>query len=176
MIQSDPEKVSLEPFHRSHAVALFAALQDPALYAFIDDSPPTDLVAYTARCARLENTYAPNGHDRWLNWAVRLDDTIVGYVQATVYPTENAPTCAAEIAYALHSASLGRGIATRATQQMIEILERDLCVATIWVTIRNTNLRSIALAQRLGFSIVASAIYPYSNFAEDDVVLRKALP
>ena len=34
----------------------------------------------------------------------------------------------------------------------------------------------LALAQRLGFSIVASAIYPYSNFVEDDVVLRKALP
>jgi RimJ/RimL family protein N-acetyltransferase len=92
---------------------------------------------------------------------------MAGYVQATVYTNDHA----AEVAFVLSSSFHGRGIAARATQLMLDCMERELGVTRFWVTIRNTNVRSLALAARLGFLVVPAASYPYDNFEADDVVL-----
>jgi [ribosomal protein S5]-alanine N-acetyltransferase len=161
--------VTLEPFNRSVARELFAALQDPPIYEHIDDAPPDDFVQYETRCALLENTYAPNGVDRWLNWAVRVDGAVAGYVQATVYAADRA----AEIAFVFNSAFWGRGITAQATGRMLDVLAREHDVTTLWVTIQTSNQRSLALANRLGFGAVDAATYPYDNFSAGDCVMRR---
>jgi RimJ/RimL family protein N-acetyltransferase len=158
--------VTLEIFNRGIARELFDALQAPAIYAHIDDEPPSDFERYALRCERLENTISTDGKDRWFNWAVRADARIVGYVQATVYPYDHA----AELAYVLNPAAVGRGIAFNATKQMMALVERECDVREYWMTILHTNARSIALAHRLGFVRKEIADYPYQNFGEGDLV------
>jgi [ribosomal protein S5]-alanine N-acetyltransferase len=163
--------ITLHPFHAALADALFDALQDPALYDYIDDAPPIDREGYRARCKRLEHTYSPDGTERWLNWAVKADNEIVGYVQATVYAATNTGTRDAEFAYAIHSSQWGQGVAHEACTQMLSLLQSELGVTRLWLTILNTNTRSLRLAQRLGLREASSAQYPYTNFEEGDIVM-----
>jgi [ribosomal protein S5]-alanine N-acetyltransferase len=163
--------VTLHPFNASLADALFDALQDPALYDYIEDTPPTDREAYRTRCTRLEHTFSPDGTQRWLNWAVKADDAVVGYVQATVYQEAKPGERDAEIAYAIHSGVRGQGVAFAASTQMIATLRDELQVTRLWVTILETNTRSIRLAQRLGLREVPATQYPYTNFSDGDVVM-----
>jgi [ribosomal protein S5]-alanine N-acetyltransferase len=163
--------ITLHPFNATLADALFDALQDPALYDYIDDAPPIDREGYRARCKRLEHTYSPDGTERWLNWAVEADGEIVGYVQATIYAATHTGTRDAEFAYAIHSSHWGQGVAFTACTQMLALLGGELGVTRLWLTILNTNARSIRLAERLGLREVPSAQYPYTNFEEGDVVM-----
>ncbi len=163
--------VTLAPIDRTHARALFDALQDLSIYAFIDDAPPNDLAAYEKRCKEREDTHAPNGRDRWLNWVAFVGTRVAGHVQATVYPaTVDAPV-SAEFAYLFNNAFVGQGIAFEATSQMLRALKDEFGVSRVWVTVRKTNARSIALAERLGLRRVSPTQYPYDNFAADDIVL-----
>lgn len=161
----------LLPFKESLADALFASLQDPALYEYIDDSAPTDVVAYRTRCKKLEHTYSPDGKERWLNWAVEFEGQIVGYVQATVYDFATDQSRAAEFAFAIHSSVWGKSVAFEACTQMLVMLRAQFHISELWLTILKTNSRSIRLAQRLGLNEVASSRYPYTNYAEGDVVM-----
>jgi [ribosomal protein S5]-alanine N-acetyltransferase len=164
-------KLKLLAYNEALAEALFATLQDPALYEYISDSPPSDFEAHRARCKRLEHTYSPDGTQRWLNWAIALEGNVVGYVQATVYDFATDRSRAAEFAYSVHSSEWGKGVAFEACTQMLEILRTEHQVTTLWLTILKNNARSIRLAQRLGLREVSAAQYPYTNYAEGDVVM-----
>jgi [ribosomal protein S5]-alanine N-acetyltransferase len=168
--------ITLLPYTAALADALFDAQQDPALFEYIDDAPPTDREAYRARCKRLEHTYSPDGTQRWLNWAVDVNGEIVGYVQATVYAATEVGTRDAEFAYSIHSRLWGQGVALAACNQMIALLRNELGVTRLWLTILNTNARSIRLAQRLGLREVPASQYPYTNFSEGDVVMMGNAP
>nr|BFE88313.1 hypothetical protein GCM10020093_109140 [Planobispora longispora] len=76
-------RLTLEPLRVEHAEEMAAALADPALHTFIGGSPAT--------AAQLRDRYTrmlagpPSGSaEAWLNWAIRLEGSLVGYVQATV--------------------------------------------------------------------------------------------
>ncbi len=168
-------QVKLLPFSESLAQALFATLQDPALYEYIEDSPPTDFEAYRTRCKKLEHTYSPDGKERWLNWAVEFEARIVGYVQATVYETTESGARGAEFAYALHSSVWGKSVAFDSSIALLKILCEEFSVSDVWLTILHTNARSIQLAKRLGLTERPAADYPYTNFEAGDVVLHKQL-
>jgi [ribosomal protein S5]-alanine N-acetyltransferase len=171
MKASDSE-IRIEPLNRTHADALFDLLQEPALYAHIDDVPPPDRERYRERCTRLENTLAPNGHDRWCNWVVWVGDQMAGYVQCTAYPATSEFSASAEIAYMLSIAFQGKGVALRATQHMLSAVQDAFGVQEFWVTIYHTNAASVRLAQRLGFTEVPASAYRFDNYEPGDVVMR----
>jgi [ribosomal protein S5]-alanine N-acetyltransferase len=164
-------RLKLLAYNEALAEALFATLQDPALYEYISDTPPTDFEAHRARCKRLEHTYSPDGTQRWLNWAIELDGRVVGYVQATVYDFAADRSRAAEFAYSVRSSEWGKGVAFEACKQMLMLLHDEHQVSHLWLTIQKENARSIRLAERLGLTEVSPAKYPYTNYAEGDVVM-----
>ena len=130
---------------------LFAVLQDPAIYAFLDESAPASLLALEARYARMAARKSPDGTQRWLNWAIsEREGPPCGYVQATVLQDGRA-----WVAYVLAPDRWGRGLATRATRAMIGYLEGTLGVVRCMASVDARNARSIALLRRLAFEAAA---------------------
>ena len=122
-------------------------LQDPAIYAFLDEAAPASLEALEARYARMAARESPDGTQRWLNWVISEEDgPPCGYVQATVLQEGRA-----WIAYVLAPDRWGRGLATRATGAMIDYLEGTLGVVRCMASVDAGNARSIALLERLAF-------------------------
>jgi [ribosomal protein S5]-alanine N-acetyltransferase len=137
----------LEPLTAAHADAMFALLQDPALYRYLDEAPPSDVEHLRARYARLETRESADGREHWLNWVVRLPgEPPLGFVQATVLADRSA-----WVAYLLGSAHHGRGHATRATAAMLAHLGSEYGASRLLANVEAENLASIRLLLRLGF-------------------------
>src|SRR5262245_11090507 len=105
------QRLALEPIEPGHADRLFVGLQDPGLYAFIDDLPPQHVDALRARFEKLAGRKSPDGAQIWLNWALKviLRELYVGYVQATVKQDRTA-----DVAYLLFRDFQGNGYAREA--------------------------------------------------------------
>jgi len=140
-------ELRLEPLRPDHAGPLFDGLADPALYRFIPQEPPADVVALRARFERLAARRSPAGDQAWLNWAVRLPDgSHAGLAEATV-----GSTGAADIAYFVFRRCQGRGIGRRAVGAVVEALAAEPAVTGIGASIDTRNAASIALVEALGF-------------------------
>lgn len=140
--------LTLEPQTVAHAKEMFEVLRDPAIYEYENEAPPS-LEWLRARFARLESRQSEDGHERWLNWVIRLPTSeLVGYVQATVYPDFRAA-----IAYELSSAYWRRGLARQAVEAMISELVERYRVRRLSAVLKHENLRSLRLLERLGFSL-----------------------
>jgi len=135
----------LEPQVAAHAPALFAVLQQPGVYEFLDEEPPVSLEEWTERLAQLESRRSPDGSEHWLNWVIVHCGEVIGFVQATVSGE------AAMIAYVLGSAHRGKGLASATTALMLGELKTGYGVKTASATVHARNDRSIRLLQRLGF-------------------------
>jgi ribosomal-protein-alanine N-acetyltransferase len=139
--------LTLEPQTAAHAQEMFAVLSDPAIYEY-ENEPPPSVEWLRARFTKLESRLSANGEEQWLNWVIRLPTSeLIGYVQATVDPNGRAA-----IAYELSSAYWGRGLARRAVQAMISELVERYQVHHLTAVFKRTNLRSMRLLERLGFS------------------------
>ena len=158
---------TLEPQTAAHAEAMFALLNDAAVYTYLDDAPPLSVLALRERFARLETRASADGSEQWLNWAVRLDGgALAGFVQATV--------CAggrAWLAFVLGRAFWGQGHASRATQAVIDELIHHHGATRLLATADRHNRRSIALLTRLGFAPAPDAWRAELDVAERDVLL-----
>jgi RimJ/RimL family protein N-acetyltransferase len=138
----------LEPRTTAHAEALFGVLCEPGLYEFLDEGPPESVESLRRKLARSESRKSPDGSEHWLNWVVRDDrQQIAGYVQATIFP--NGET---NVAYVIGSTHWGRGLAYRATTEMLRLLRSEFGVTTFLIRTERANQRSIRLAERLGFT------------------------
>jgi ribosomal-protein-alanine N-acetyltransferase len=156
----------------AHAEELFPVLAEAALYEFIDDEPPESVEALRQRLARSESRKSPDGSEHWLNWVVRDESrNIAGYVQATV-----AANLETNVAYAIGSAFWGRGIAGEAVAQMLDMVATNLGVKRFFVVAERGNIRSIRLAERLGFSEVPSEVAAHRGVVATDMLLLKVLP
>jgi RimJ/RimL family protein N-acetyltransferase len=155
----------------AHAEELFPVLAEPALYEFIDDEPPESIDALRQKLARSESRQSPDGSEHWLNWVVR-DTTgrVAGYVQATV-----AANLETNVAYAIGSSFWGLGIATEAVAQMLHIVATELGVKRFIVVAERANIKSIRLAQRLGFVEVPPEAAA-TVMAATDVLMERVLP
>ena len=161
--------VTLEPRTAAHAEALFAVLAEPALYEFIEEDPPVSIEALRQKFARSESRRSPDGSEQWLNWVVRDEALhVAGYVQATV-----AADLQTYIAYLFGSAFWGRGIASAAVAQMLDIVAAEFGVSTFFVVAERSNGRSVRLAERLGFVEVAPEFAAQQRTAPHDVLLQK---
>ncbi len=146
-------RLSLLPLLPEHAPAMARWLLDPAIYAYLDDTPPASAQALAERWARWQTRRSPDGQELWLNWAVRLDDpaaadggALIGHVQATVLSSGQA-----WMAWVFDPAHAGRGHARSAVLAMIDHLVAAHAVHTGMASVEVDNLRSVRLLQRLGF-------------------------
>jgi RimJ/RimL family protein N-acetyltransferase len=148
-------RLRLVPLARAHAPAMFELLRDPALYRHLDESPPVSAQALAERYGRLEARRSPDGRQHWLNWVLLPleGDAPLGYVQATVEPTERR----AWVAYVLGSAHQGKGHAREAVGEMLQHLRSHWDVACCLATVEAANERSIRLLQALGFRAATPA-------------------
>lgn len=140
-------RLKLEPLVVAHAAEMFAVLSDPAIYEF-ENAPPDSEAALAARYARLERRRSPEGHQAWLNWAVRLPGgALAGYVQATVLPDGIAL-----VAYELGSRHWRQGIGSAAVTAVLDELRRVHAVGIFAAVLKTKNHRSLGLLRKLGFA------------------------
>ncbi len=144
--------VALEPLAQGHAVDLFPLYADAEIWIFVNAPPPNTLEALTARHRFLESRSSPDGSERWLNWAVRAEGRIVGFVEATVSIDGRV-----EIAYFIGKGFQGRGFGTDATATMLAFLSQRLTGVDFWATVDARNEPSVRLLMRLGFEVVSNA-------------------
>lgn len=132
-------RLVLLPLRVEHADEMAVALSDPALHTFIGGTPMT---AYELR-ARYERLVA--GPPGWRNWVIRLreDDSLVGYVQATIDERS------AEVAWVIGTPWQGRGLAGEAAKALVGwIAEQE--IDTIVAHIHPDHAASAAVAASAG--------------------------
>ena len=165
-------RVVLEPQVAAHADEMFAVLADPAIYTF-ENAPPASLEWLRERYAKLESRRSPDGSEIWLNWVVRLRSppVLAGYVQATVRRDDQA----AALAYEFASAYWGRGLAREAAEAVIRELGGHYGVTRLTAVAKQANRRSLALLQRLGFTLEPRGRREGSEIGADEVFASRSL-
>ncbi len=141
-------RVLLEPMVPAHADALFEAMQDPRLYAFIPREPPPSRPALRERFRRWAARQSPDGSEAWLNYAVRESDsaTYVGTVQATI-----APSAESQIAYETFPPFLRRGLARTACHALLLHVFLNWEIDRVRAYCDTRNVASYGLLESLGF-------------------------
>ncbi len=168
LIQTD--SLTLEPQTAAHAEEMFAVLNDPAIYEY-ENEPPPSLEWLRARFTKLESRLSANGQEQWLNWVIRLPTSeLVGYVQATVHPDGRAA-----VAYELSSDYWGRGLARQAVQAMISELAGHYRVHTLSSVLKRGNLRSMRLLERLGFSPASPEQHVKHRVEPDELLMLREI-
>ncbi|WP_350277834.1 GNAT family N-acetyltransferase [Kribbella sp. HUAS MG21] len=139
----ETERLSLLPLRVEYAGPMAEVLSDPGLYTFTGGEPPT-VEALEARYRRqLAGPDTPD--EQWLNWVVRHDGELIGYVQATVTGST------AEIAWVIGAAWQGRGFAREAAQGLVTWL-RAQNVRRIVAHIHPDHTASAAVATAVGLA------------------------
>ncbi|MFC0581019.1 GNAT family N-acetyltransferase [Micrococcoides hystricis] len=140
------ESLVLRPLAVSDATVMTTVLADPSLYEYTGGEPPS--------LSELEDQYkfqtrgqSPDGAEQWINLVVLREpgDDPIGYVQATV---EKA-TSIAEISWVIGRAWQRQGYASRAAQQLVELL-MEQGVQQIVAHIHPDHAASQAIARKLG--------------------------
>lgn len=162
-------EITIRPLEVADAGAMFAELQDLRTCTFIDERPPESLEQLQKRYGVLCGGAPPERGERWLNWIIlnAESDAPLGTLQATI----DEKTQRASIAYMLLPKMWGRGIASRATQWLLDRLRDDYEVTEAQVEIHEHNARSLNLARRLGFADVERRREGDHN----EVILRRGL-
>lgn len=141
-------RLSLRRVQVEDAQALWQALRDPLVYAWIAREPPVSPAAMRARLERITQELMPGRADQWLNWTIWLDREAIGIVEATVHPDRSV-----DVGYMLSPAHWRRGFAREAVSAVLhELFAKG--ATRIDATIDTGNTASEALAHALGFTIV----------------------
>ncbi len=160
-------RLLLEPQVAGHARGMFALLQDPALYRYENEAPPS-LEWLEERFRRLETRRAADGDEQWLNWVVRLrDSSLIGFVQATLRKDRTAA-----IAYVFGSPHWSHGYASEAVSAMLDELVAYYGAAGFAAVLKRDNLRSVRLLDRLGFAASADSASLH-NLLPDEMLMRR---
>jgi [ribosomal protein S5]-alanine N-acetyltransferase len=161
--------LTLEPQRAAHAAEMFAVLSDPAIYEF-ENAPPVSLEWLHIRFTKLESRQSGDGHEKWLNWVIRLpSNALIGYVQATVFDDGRAL-----IAYELASAHWRRGLGTLAVETMLAELKSHYSVSTFAAVLKRENYRSLALLETLKFSLGDEAQRSVYGAEDDELLMLRA--
>ena len=162
--------ISLEPQTVRHAEEMFVVLSDPAIYEY-ENKPPPSLAWLRERFAKLESRCSSNGQEQWLNWVIRLPTSeLIGYVQATIHADGRAA-----VAYEMSSAYWGLGLARQAVQAMIAELAERYRVINVTAVLKNRNLRSLRLLERLGFSLAPPELHVALEVEPDEILMRRKI-
>jgi RimJ/RimL family protein N-acetyltransferase len=138
-------RIRLDPLRVADAEEMAVVLGAPQLYAFIGGEPPT-LAELTDQYRRQVVGRSLDGREEWLNWIVRVADTAIGYVQATVHEGTRAV-----IAWVIGAPWQGQGYATEAARELIALL-RTRGVTRIEAYIVPGHAASELVAARAGLA------------------------
>jgi ribosomal-protein-alanine N-acetyltransferase len=144
----DSDRLRLIPREGEHAPLLFAALQDPAIYQWISDAPPINIVELEKLWSRLANELLYLDV-LYLNWAVqcRDDREWIGTMDVAI-DAENITT---NIGYIFVPPYWGQGYATEAVRLLAEHLAQSGIVEQrAFVTFG--NIASTKVLERAGFT------------------------
>ena len=162
--------LTLEPQVAAHALEMFVVLSDPAIYEY-ENEPPQSIAGLQQRFLALESRQSRDGSQKWLNWVIRLPTTeLIGYVQATVYQDG----CTA-VAYELHSAYWGRGLASQAVRAVIAHLADHYNIRHLSAVLKKENHRSMRLLQGLGFTLACAQQHAELEVEGDEFLMLRTL-
>jgi len=135
------------------AAAMFEALRNPEMYAYIPRAAPASAADVITRFRRITQETAPDREDQWLNWTVWLRDGGVplGMTEATITPAH-----VAIIGYMFDPRCWRRGYGAEAVSAMLEVLAAA-GASGFEASIDIRNQASRALAAKLGFKLVETA-------------------
>lgn len=134
-------RLTLTPLDVADALEMVGVLSEPALYTFTGGEPPT--LDQLEDLYRSQSAGASRDGEIWHNWILRLDNTAIGYVQATV-KGDNA-----DLAWVVGSPWQGSGYATEASKAVRDWLV-DHGAARFSAHIHPDHSASTAIATRLG--------------------------
>ncbi|MFG1905568.1 GNAT family N-acetyltransferase [Kribbella sp. NPDC048928] len=137
------ERLTLLPLRVEYAAPMAVVLSDPGLYAFTGGEPPSVEVLEARYRRQLAGPDSPD--EQWLNWVVQYEDTLIGYVQATVTAGQ------AEIAWVIGAAWQGRGFAKEAAQGLVTWL-RAQKIDRIIAHVHPDHTASAAVATAIGLA------------------------
>jgi len=162
-------RLAIEPLVPAHAAGLFAALDHPEVWRFVNGPEIPTIDAQRARLQRLA-AGCPRAGERWWNFAavLRDDHTVIGHLQATTYDTWG------EIAYLFGPRWWGQGLAAEATTWLLDHLAAH-GIAELWAAVHPANERSLRLLRRMGFTPIDEPARPLSSFDPGDATfVRRA--
>ena len=144
-------RLRLVPLRAADAELTFDALSDPALYAFLAESPRTR-AAHEAVTRRMARGISPRDDATWLNWLV-LDregppsaESFAGTCQLTL-PDGDMPT----LGYAVVRDRWGRGYAREASAAVLRFLAEPLGAPAVEAPPDVRNVPSQRVLEGLGF-------------------------
>jgi len=146
------ERLRIEPLRSVHAERVFSSLQNPAIYTYLPDDPPT-AEALQKRYDFLEKGCSPDGEELWLNWVVFLRDSMtpVGTFQATLPKGQ-----AGAFAYVVFPSFWRQGYAREMTVCVISHLFEAHRMPSLFAEIDTRNIGSIRLVEGLGLTRIAT--------------------
>ena len=146
MTTTDPAQTFYERLALDHVDEMIAAISDPRVGTYIGGDAAVAPDAIRARIERvLEGPDVAS--EIWLNWAVRHDGVVIGWLQATIFQVDPSERWA-EIAYVFGQPSWGKGLAAAGVRWLLATLD----VPEAWAAVHPGNARSCALLERLGFA------------------------
>ena len=161
--------LSLEPPVAAHAEEMFVVLSDPAIYEY-ENQAPLSVEGLRERFLALESRQSRDGSQQWLNWVIRLPSSdLIGYVQATLYTGGRAA-----IAYELHSAYWGRGLASAAVAAVIAHLGEHYPIQSLSAVLKKENYRSMRLLQRLSFTLATPLQHVELEVERDEFLMLRS--
>ena len=169
------ERLRIEPIRPAHAERVFASLQNPAVYIYLPEDPPT-AEALQKRYDFLEKGSSPDGQELWLNWVAFLRDSMtpIGTFQATLPKGKDGG-----FAYVVFPSFWRQGYARELARCVISHLFQTYELPRLYAEIDTRNLGSIRLVESLGlkrigttqeadfFKGASSDEYTYSVSRED---------
>ncbi|MFJ4038944.1 GNAT family N-acetyltransferase [Microbacterium sp. NPDC090007] len=140
------ERVRLRPFHEDDLTAMAAYRGDAAVCRFLPFEPqtPGDI---RARIGHLFGRTSLAGESGGVVLVVENEGAVIGDL---VLFHLDAAAGSAEIGWVLHPAATGRGLATEAVAALVDTAFEVYGLRRLTAQIDADNLRSIALAERIG--------------------------
>lgn len=176
------ERLRIEPLCARHAALVFPSLQNPAIYTYIPEDPPTS-ESLQKRYDFLEEGRSPDGEELWLNWVAFQRDSMtpVGTFQATLPRGKKGA-----FAYVVFPMFWRQGYGREMTRCVVSHLFQTHGPSSLYAEIDTRNTASIRLVESLGmthtkttegadfFKGASSDEYTYSVSREDWIALQSA--
>ena len=146
------ERLRIEPIRPAHAELVFSSLQNPAIYTYLPEDPPT-AVGLQKRYDFWEKGESPDGEELWLNWVAFLRDSMtpVGTFQATL--PKGKP---GGFAYVVFPSFWREGYAREMATCVITHLFEAHRMPSLFAEIDTRNTASIRLVESLGLTRIAT--------------------
>ena len=146
------ERLRIEPLRSAQAERVFSSLQNPAIYTYLPEDPPT-AEALQKRYDFLEKGKSPDGEELWLNWVVFLRDSMtpVGTFQATLPKGQEG-----SFAYVVFPSFWRQGYAREMASCLISHLFQTYDQPSLYAEIDTRNTGSIRLVESLGLTRIAT--------------------